>query len=354
MKRFLFIISLGSILFAPQISNACSAFGMKTQNDFIVGKSYDWGNGMGFLIVNKRGVKKSALVNQHCKAESWTSKYGSVSFNQYGRELPLGGMNEKGVVVEVLWLRKTSFQTPSAQDRCINELQLIQYILDNADTTAEALEFARQIKIAQIYAPIHYFICDQKGECGTIEYVDGKIAIHTQKAMPYPAITNSTYQQSKHYVDTRKLKKPLLYTKTSLQRFWQLKRRIEKAKADKLSGKKLTDFSFKTLENVRLSNYSKWNMIYHPKQLSFEFRLAKKNAPILAVDLKRMNFSCKTKVKILDLKGSFTKKWNWIEYKPELNKALIDKSFKKLRAPIPNHLLKALGSYPQQTRCDVF
>ena len=33
---------------------------------------------------------------------SWVSKYGSVTFNQYGRELPTGGMNEAGLVVETI------------------------------------------------------------------------------------------------------------------------------------------------------------------------------------------------------------------------------------------------------------
>jgi choloylglycine hydrolase len=26
----------------------------------------------------------------------WTSRYGSITFNQYGREFPSGGINEKG------------------------------------------------------------------------------------------------------------------------------------------------------------------------------------------------------------------------------------------------------------------
>jgi choloylglycine hydrolase len=32
------------------------------------------------------------------KTISWISKYGSITFNQYGREFPTGGMNEKGLV----------------------------------------------------------------------------------------------------------------------------------------------------------------------------------------------------------------------------------------------------------------
>ncbi len=47
----------------------------------------------------------------------WTAVYGSISFNQYGKEFPTGGMNEKGLVVELMWLDETKFP---AQDKSLH------------------------------------------------------------------------------------------------------------------------------------------------------------------------------------------------------------------------------------------
>ena len=35
----------------------------------------------------------------------WTSKFGSVTFNQYGKDNPMGGVNERGLVIEVMELQ---------------------------------------------------------------------------------------------------------------------------------------------------------------------------------------------------------------------------------------------------------
>ena len=77
----------------------CSTFLCGEGDSLYFGKNYDWNVEDGLLMVNKRGLQKSAAVRQH--AASWTSKFGSVTFNQYGREWPSGGMNEAGLVVEV-------------------------------------------------------------------------------------------------------------------------------------------------------------------------------------------------------------------------------------------------------------
>ncbi len=54
----------------------------------LVGKSYDWNDERGLVVVNKRGVIKRALVLSPGNAPArWTSRFASLTFNQYGREL---------------------------------------------------------------------------------------------------------------------------------------------------------------------------------------------------------------------------------------------------------------------------
>jgi len=61
-------------------------------------------------MVNKRGVSKTAMPSDssdrpNVSLLAWTSKYGSVTFNGFCREMPGGGINEAGFVIEpmLLW-----------------------------------------------------------------------------------------------------------------------------------------------------------------------------------------------------------------------------------------------------------
>ena len=49
-------------------------------------------------------------VSSGCQLAQWQSKYASVTFNQYGVELPTGGINEKGLVVEIMGLKSEAFR----------------------------------------------------------------------------------------------------------------------------------------------------------------------------------------------------------------------------------------------------
>ena len=50
--------------------------------------------GDGLLVVNQRGMVRTALVGPGDRAAKWTSRYGSVTFNQYGRDSL--GRHERG------------------------------------------------------------------------------------------------------------------------------------------------------------------------------------------------------------------------------------------------------------------
>ena len=66
----------------------------------IFGRNYDWVTGEGIVSTNLRGLQKTSLQMGDGSALNWVSNYGSITFNQYGKEFPTGGMNEKGLVVE--------------------------------------------------------------------------------------------------------------------------------------------------------------------------------------------------------------------------------------------------------------
>ena len=69
-------------------------------------------------------LAKFEKLSETSSSLNWTSTYGSATFNQYGREFPMGAMNEAGLVVETMMLDETEY--PEADSRpAINILQWI-------------------------------------------------------------------------------------------------------------------------------------------------------------------------------------------------------------------------------------
>src|SRR6185436_6195158 len=98
-------VALLAILTAAA-SDACTTFCARG----LFGRNYDFEIGHGMVVVNKRAMRKFAE-----SGASWASRFGSVTFNQFGRDNPMGGMNEKGLVVELMWLNGTRYPDADAR-----------------------------------------------------------------------------------------------------------------------------------------------------------------------------------------------------------------------------------------------
>ena len=199
-----FTINLAAV-FCGQImgsseSLACSTFSYLEKGQAFVGKSYDWDKEQGVLHVNKRGVKKSALqVFPTDRPLSWTSKYGSLTLNQYGRELPNAGINEAGLVVEVMVLGGAKFPAPD-EKLSVNESQWVQYMLDMAGSASEVATLARQARLAKILIPLHYMACDTSGACVAVEPIGGDLVITDLTSQGNKVMTNDSYDRSMSYL----------------------------------------------------------------------------------------------------------------------------------------------------------
>ena len=141
-----FPIALAGCLLILAFSNpgadACSGFQLNHAGQILVGKNYDYMVPDGLIMANKRGLKKTAMPyfwSDDTPAgvgtpARWTAKHGSITFNQYGRELPAGGMNEKGLVVESMGLFGAGKYPDPDKRPSILMWQWIQYQLDNSAT----------------------------------------------------------------------------------------------------------------------------------------------------------------------------------------------------------------------------
>ena len=92
----LMVLGLGSV---TQPCQACSNFFFNKNGYSLVAHNNDWGTGEGMVVINKRHVQKWGFQVKNDPEFHWTSKYGSISLNFYGRESTGRGMNEAGLVI---------------------------------------------------------------------------------------------------------------------------------------------------------------------------------------------------------------------------------------------------------------
>ena len=175
----------------------------------VYGKNTDGEHKPALVIVNKRGVAKTShFLPQEPNAEqiSWTSQFGSVTFNGFAREWPWDGINEAGLFIADLsgeGLQKDEYPIPDSRTP-FGPFPMIQYQLDNFSTVDEVIASFQSIRVARppdnsTALAQHWFVGDSKGKCASIEFIDGKMVCHTGWTMPVKVLANSTYNQSIAY-----------------------------------------------------------------------------------------------------------------------------------------------------------
>ena len=344
-------------------ARACTSFrlgGNPSSTSHVVAKSYDWDNGAGRVVTNKRGVRKSAmqLLSNTSGALTWTSRYASVTFNQYGREMPNGGMNERGLVVEILWLTDTQYAHPDKRSE-LNELQWIQYQLDNFSSVTEMVSHAPFIRVAPLYAKVHYFACDANADCATFEWLRGKLVIHLGASLPKAALANETYAASMRFAGPHLSGdangRTLPSGSGSNARFT----RAAFASGAKTSAPpKSVANAFQHLDSVAQGDFTKWQIVYEPKSLRMHFR-ARPTWVTKVVDVGALvegaSGACDTPALQLNLGasqgGDVTKAFK--PWSAKDNRKLVQESFRALGAGalLLKPVVAQIASYPQRTRC---
>ena len=266
MLRFVFAAGC-MIIFAFNRATACTTFFINHNNQLLFGRNYDWVTGSGMVHTNLRGLAKSSFQMREGKTVSWTSKYGSVTFNQYGKEFPTGGMNEKGLVVELMWLDETRY--PAPDDRpAISVLQWIQYQLDNCAGIDEVLATDKYLRIATVgTTPLHYLVADKQGNAATIEFLDGKMIVHKGTDLRHPVLTNSTYSESvSHY----ELRRSASNDGSSLSRFSKACSMVQQFKLQ--TNESPVSYAFDILKAVSQGSFTQWSIVYDIRQSRIYFK----------------------------------------------------------------------------------
>lgn len=201
MSGLIALVAAGVAMGQP--AQACTrAVYLGPDNTIITIRSMDWKTNIGSnLWVFPRGMARDGAAGS--KSIRWTSKYGSLIATAFDAATA-DGMNERGLVANLLYLAEAEYETPAAGEKRppISISAWAQYVLDNYATVAEAVQALRAepFYVVSVETPdgepgtVHLSISDPTGDSAIFEYIGGKLVIHHGRQ--YQVMTNSpTFDQ---------------------------------------------------------------------------------------------------------------------------------------------------------------
>ena len=328
-------VSGGSVL--PLRVQACTGLQYTAQGEVYLAKNHDFMMGEGLLIVNPRGHKKG--VRDSTVPLEWTSRFGSVTYNQFGQEHPIGGMNEAGLVVEVLWLDQAQFPAEDVRPD-IGTLQWVQYQLDTAETVADVISSDEKLRILDPHGRVHYFLVDSTGDAAVIEWIGGRRVVHRGENLPVRAVANDPYALSVQCLaDAIDEPEARRRNAVSHDRFSKVAEALTC-----LHGVDGTSFGFAALEKVRHPEFTQFQTVYSASAKMLTLKRRGHAAPIVA-DLGQLDFSAGD-ARYIDLSTSGAPRWQPMTF--AVNRALVFASFRKtpFLSHLPDEALEAIARTP--------
>jgi len=322
--RIKFLLIVAVFLLSSPTAVACTSFILDNNSFAVFGANLDLRIDEGLLFINKRNVAK-ILLDPGTTGEyaEWTSKYGNVTFNLGGYQFAWAGMNEAGLVISTMDLNIT--ENPAPDERPPLETAIwVQYQLDNASTIQDVIASDSVVRITN--TTDHYLVSDRTGSSTVIEFIEGKMVVHTDETMPVKALTNNTYEES---IDSWKKSRWWMFWRLLERRFWRSSLIRFEIAADRVKSfnendkDKAVEYAFDTLEKTHdeaESNPTQWSIVFDTENLEIHFH-TRTNPEIRSITLAKLDFSCTTPVQMLDihqdLSGDISNEF--VDYSPEVN-----------------------------------
>ena len=182
--RWLFTVAATAALTGSLLHNsasACSRILSNANGTAVVARTMDlYMPDQAKIMIYPRGMTRDGGVADGNTAR-WTAKYGSVAVNSLGIATS-DGMNEKGLVANLLYLHGTQYEKRDERPGLANALW-VQYLLDVSATVAEALAELEKTQVVSVTAasrewPLHVSLSDASGDSAVIEFVNGVKVVH--------------------------------------------------------------------------------------------------------------------------------------------------------------------------------
>ncbi len=283
-----------------QSEEHCTAFVLDNDGHGLFGANFDHTlTDEGLVFVNRRGVDKYSVSGGDLNHRvHWTSRYASVSFNLVGYEYTWGGMNEAGLSISTMSLAETR-QPPPDHRPALDNGEWVQYLLDTCATVDEVIATDADVRILTVD---HYLVGDGSGNAATIEYLDGRMVVHTGPDLPVAALTNGTYAGSVNLWQMLSGNGNYSGFGSSIQRFCLAADRVD-AFTPTIDADAVT-YAFDTLHEVRGERFSasptNWSLVFDAKNLRAYFKTSR-DPHLRWVDLRSLDLRCGGPVKMIDI-----------------------------------------------------
>ncbi|UCF78034.1 MAG: linear amide C-N hydrolase [Candidatus Eiseniibacteriota bacterium] len=292
---FLTALSLFVLVLCVHVPcQACTSFCLETEDGPVYGTNLDLHIGEGLVFVNRSGVAKQGyLPSASGQVAAWTSRYGSISFNLAGREFAWCGINEAGLVVSTMWLEHSVLPPPDERPP-LNSGFWVQYQLDNCATVQEVMQTDSLVRLTQ--DACHFMVCDQSGNCASIEFLEGRMVFHTGDSMPVKVLTNIPYAEALSHMDQDTI--PQNDPGDSIRRFVDAAASVRSfAQPCSVSA---ADHAMDTLVETVVAAHTKWNIVFDIPRREVYFRTTA--TPLRKqVSLGGFDVSCEAPLLMLDV-----------------------------------------------------
>jgi choloylglycine hydrolase len=296
---------------------------LRTDDAFLIGHNLDNGRPVpGTIVINKRNVQKTGVsvyellfgVKPPNPAIAWTSRYGSVTFNAWGKEFIDGGINEVGLYIHEMSLLGTRFPEDDERPRMFM-MQWMQYQLDNYASVEEVLSNLSTM-VLDGWA-WHFFVSDREGNTAAIEFVDGVLTVYTGDSMPISVLCNRAYPEELANLERYAGfggEQPVRLRDKRTERFVHAAHMIQNAPRSVDA-----DYGFKILKTLE-RGLTQWSIVIDVNQARVYFRTSL-GKQIKYVDMARLDFSSDTPVKMLDINAPLSGDVfdYFVDYSPERN-----------------------------------
>lgn len=194
---------LGIFLFFPKSGAlACTSFILEAEDGAAVyGRTMEWGafDLHSRLVVIPQGHEFTGQTPDGKPGLSWQARFGAVALDVINKDIFADGINEKGLVIGLLWLPDfAEFQPyePAQAEISMGSADLANYVLTQFATVEEVREGLRKVRVVPvpepaiggIAPPIHLFVADQSGKTIAVQYLGGELTVFDN---PLRVLTNA-------------------------------------------------------------------------------------------------------------------------------------------------------------------
>jgi penicillin V acylase-like amidase (Ntn superfamily) len=355
-RRLLAVLAVGLAVVIPGPAAADTAFVLRSGEALLLSKNLDGPAGDGYVFVNKRNIAKEAFGGTGSPPLRWVSKHGSVTFNQFGREFPLGGINEAGLVVEAL---DGPAEYPGPDGRPgVTELQWVQYQLDNHRSVKEVLKSEARLRISRSLLDLHFLVADASGRTAVVELSGGRIVSYAGNDLPVSVLADDGYAESLKYLGKHQGfggERAVPNGPAAGDRFVRAAAILDDFDGTFLSV--LSDHAFTILKSVERAD-TQWSIVYNIPRRLILFK-TKAHRRLKLVSLEALDLSCAAPSQMLSVEteAGWVLTANFEPYDPAKNRLLLETVFRKLgdlggpAAAPAAELVRRMAAYPATCRC---